>query len=134
MRHILTYKYEMISGSHHYSIQGPKMPKKLKKSTAEKEEVTLEEIVTITHLRKQKAERDMLHERRMERDLTRLLRSWHKDKLPKSVVFGFSASYMVNFIFACCTTPEEANHLLISTIAKQLVISNEIEHSETIIQ
>ena len=123
----------MISGSHHYSIQGPKMPKKLKKSTAEKEEVTLEEIVTITHLRKQKAERDMLHERRMERDLTRLLRSWHKEKLPKSVVVGFSASYMVNFIFDC-HTPEEANHLLISTISKQLLISNEIEHSETIIQ
>ena len=134
MRHIMTYKYVMISGSHYYSIQGPNMPKKLKKSTAEKEEVTLEEIVTITHLRKQKAERDMLHERRMERDLTRLLRSWHKDKLPKSVDFGFSASYMINFIFACCSTPEEANHLLISTIAKQLVISNEIEHSETMIQ
>ena len=123
----------MISGSHHYSIQGPNMPKKLKKSTAEKEEVTLEEIVTITHLRKQKAERDMLHERRMERDLTRLLRSWHKDKLPKSVVVGFSASYMVNFIFDCYT-PEEANHLLISTISKQLVRYNEIEHSETMIQ
>ena len=116
------------------------MPKKLKKSltdkkkyTAEKEEVTLEEIVTITHLRKQKAERDMLHERRMERDLTRLLRSWHNDKLPKSVVVGFSAAYMVNLIFAC-HTPEEASHLLISTISKQLVISNEIEHSETVIQ
>ena len=109
------------------------MPKKPEKSTAEKEEVTLEEIVTITHLRKQKAERDMLHERRMERDLTRLLRSWHKDKLPKSVIVGFSTSYMVNFIFAC-HTPEEANHLLISTISKQLLISNEIEHSETIIQ
>ena len=109
------------------------MPKKPEKSTAEKEEVTLEEIVTITHLRKQKAERDMLHERRMERDLTRLLRSWHKDKLPESVVVGFSASYMVNFIFDC-HTPEEANHLLISTISKQLLISNEIEHSETVIQ
>ena len=66
------------------------MPKKPKKSTAEKEEVTLEEIVTITHLRKQKAERDMLHERRMARDLTRLLSSWQKDKLPKSVVVGDS--------------------------------------------
>ena len=109
------------------------MPKKPEKSTAEKEEVTLEEIVTITHLRKQKAERDMLHERRMERDLTRLLRSWHRDKLPESVVVGFSASYMVNFIFHCYT-PEEANHLLISTISKQLLISNEIEHSETVIQ
>ena len=123
----------MISGSHHYSIQGPKMPKKPKKSTAKKEEVTLEEIVTITHLRKQKAERDMLHERRMARDLTRLLSSWQKDKLPKSVVVGFSAAYMVNFIFDCYT-PEEANHLLISTISKQLVISDEIEHSETVIQ
>ena len=129
----MTYKYMMIPGYLHYSIQGPNMPKKPKKSTAEKEEVTLEEIVTITHLRKQKAERDMLHERRMARDLTRLLSSWQKDKLPKSVVVGFSAAYMVNFIFDC-HTPEEANHLLISTIAKQLVISNEIEDSETMIQ
>ena len=109
------------------------MPKKPKKSTAEKEEVTLEEIVTITHLRKQKAERDMLHERRMERDLTRLLRSWHKDKLPKSVVFGFSASYMINFIFDCYT-PEDANHLLITTISRELIHSQDIKDSETIIQ
>ena len=116
------------------------MPKKLKnifnkqkKSIDEEEEITLEEVVTVSHLRKHRMETNLRHERRMERDLTRLLRSWHKDKLPKSVIFGFSASYMVNFIFACCT-PEEANHLLISTIAKQLVISNEIEHSETIIQ
>ena len=123
----------MISGSHHYSIQGPNMPKKPKKSTAEKEEVTLEEIVTITHLRKQKAERDMLHERRMERDLTRLLRSWHKDKLPKSVVFGFSASYMVNFIFNC-TTPEDANHLLVTANSRELIHTQDIEESETIIQ
>ena len=109
------------------------MPKKPEKSTAEKEEVTLEEIVTITHLRKQKAERDMLHERRMERDLTRLLRSWHRDKLPKSVVVGFSASYMVNFIFDCYT-PEDANHLLVTAISRELLKSNEIEDSETMIQ
>ena len=51
----MTYKYVMISGSHHYSIQGSKMPKKLKNifnkqknSTDEKEEITLEEIVTVT--------------------------------------------------------------------------------------
>ena len=129
----MTFKYEMISGSHHYSIQGPNMPKKLKKSTAEKEEITLEEIVTIAHLRKQKAERDMLHERRMERDLTRLLRSWHRDKLPESVVVGFSASYMVNFIFNC-TTPEDANHLLVTAISRELIHTQDIEESETIIQ
>jgi len=140
MRHILTYKYEMISGSQHYSIQGANMPKKLKnifnkqkKSTDEKEEITLEEIVTVTHLRKHRMERNMRHERRMARDLSRLIGSWHKDRLPKEVVIGFSAFYMVNFIFDCCT-PEEANHLLISTISKQLLISNEIEHSETVLQ
>ena len=123
----------MISGSHHYSIQGPNMPKKPKKSTAEKEEVTLEEIVTITHLRKQKAERDMIHERRMAHDLTRLLTSWHKDKLPKSVVVGFSASYMVNFIFDCCT-PEDANHILVTAISRELIHTQDIEDSETILQ
>ena len=116
------------------------MPKKLKnifnkqkKSTDEKEEITLEEIVTVTHLRKHRMETNMRHEQRMSRDLDRLIGSWHKDRLPKEVVVEFSASYMVNFIFHCYT-PEEANHLLISTISKQLVISNEIEHCETVIQ
>ena len=136
----MTYKYVMISGSRHYSIQGPNMPKKLKnifnkqkKSTDEKEEITLEEIVTVTHLRKHRIERNMRHERRMARDLNRLMSSWHKDRLPKEVGVGFSASYMVNFSFDCYP-PEEANHLLISTISKQLVRYNEIEHSETVIQ
>ena len=116
------------------------MPKKLKnifnkqkKSTDEKEEITLEEIVTVTHLRKHRMERNMRHERRMARDLTRLLRSWHKDKLPKSVVVGFSASYMVNFIFDC-HTPEDANHLLVTAISRELLKSNEIEDSETMLQ
>ena len=136
----MTYKYVMISDSNHYSIQEPNMPKKLKNtfnrkknSTDEKEETTLEEIVTVTHLRKHRMERNMRHERRMARDLNRLIGSWRKDRLPQEVVVGFSASYMVNFIFDCYT-PEEANHLLISTISKQLVISDEIEHSETVIQ
>ncbi len=136
----MTYKYVMISGSHHYSIQEPNMPKKLKNifnkqknSTDEKEETTLEEIVTVTHLRKHRMERNMRHERRMARDLNRLIGTWHKDGLPKEVVVGFSASYIVNFIFDCCT-PEEANHLLISTISKELVRYNENEDSETAIQ
>ena len=140
MRHILTYKYVMISGSQHYSIQGSNMPKKLKnifnkqkKSTDEKEEITLEEIVTVTHLRKHRMERNMRHERRMARDLNRLMNSWHKDRLPKEVVVGFSASYMVNFIFDCYT-PEDANHLLVTAISRELLKSNEIEDSETMIQ
>ena len=130
----------MISGSQHYSIQGSNMPKKLKnifnkqkKSTDEKEEITLEEIVTVTHLRKHRMERNMRHERRMARDLDRLIGSWHKDRLPKEVVVEFSASYMVNFIFNC-TTPEHANHLLITAISRELIHSQDIKDSETIIQ
>ena len=116
------------------------MPKKLKnifnkqkKSTDEKEEITLEEIVTVTHLKKHRMERNMRHERRMASDLNRLIGSWRKDRLPKEVVVGFSASYMVNFIFDCCT-PEDANHLLVTAISRELIHSNEIEHSETVIQ
>ena len=78
-------------------------------------------------------ERNMRHERRMARDLNRLIGSWHKDRLPKEVILGFSASYVVNFIFDCCT-PEDANHLLVTAISRELIHSNEIEHSETVIQ
>ena len=130
----------MISGSHHYSIQGPNMPKKLKnifnkqtKSTDEKEEITLEEVVTVSHLRKHRMERNMRHERRMARDLNRLMNSWHKDRLPKEVVVGFSASYMINFIFDCCT-PEDANHILVMAISRELIHTQDIEDSETMIQ
>ena len=140
MRHILTYKYVIISGSQHYSFQGSKMPKKLKntfnkqkKSTAEKEEITLEEVVTVSHLRKHRMETNLRHERRMARDLDRLIGSWHKDRLPKEVVVEFSASYMVNFIFNC-TTSEDANHLLVTAISTQLIRSQDIKESETILQ
>ena len=130
----------MISDSQHYSIQGSNMPKKLKnifnkqkKSTDEKEEITLEEVVTVSHLRKHRMETNLRHERRMARDLDRLIGSWHKDRLPKEVVVEFSASYMVNFIFNC-TTPEDANHLLVTAISRELIHTQDIEESETIIQ
>ena len=115
----------------------PKKPKNIfnrqKKSTDEKEETTLEEIVTVTHLRKHRMERNMRHERRMARDLNRLIGSWHKDRLPKEVVVRFSASYMINFIFDCYT-PEGANHLLVTAISRELIHSKDIEDSETVIQ
>ena len=116
------------------------MPKKLKKifnkqkkSTDEKEEITLEEIVTVTHLRKHRMERNMRHERRMASDLNRLIGSWRKDRLPKEVVVGFSASYMVNFIFDCYT-PEDANHLLVTAISRELIHSQDIQDTETTVQ
>ena len=116
------------------------MPKKLKKifnkqkkSIDEKEEITLEEVVTVSNLRKHRMETNLRHERRMARDLDRLIGSWHKDRLPKEVVVEFSASYMVNFIFDCYT-PEDANHLLVTAISRELLKSNEIEDSETVIQ
>jgi hypothetical protein len=69
----------------------------------------------------------------MARDLNRLIDSWRKDRLPKEVVVEFSASYMVNFIFNC-TTPEDANHLLVTTISRELIHTQDIEESETILQ
>jgi len=62
-----------------------------------------------------------------------LIDSWHKDRLPKEVVVEFSASYMINFIFNC-TTPEDANHLLVTAISRELIHTQDIEESETIIQ
>ena len=109
------------------------MPRKPKKDIDKmnKTELRQEVITTVMEARKQRMR--MHHERRIAEDLNRVIKKWHDAKLPKEIVVGFSASYMVNFIFDCYT-PEEANHLLISTIAKQLVRYNEIEHSETVIQ
>ena len=115
----------------------PKKPKNIfnehKNSTDKKGETTLEEIVTVTHLRKHRMETNMRHERRIAGDLNRLIGSWHKDRLPKEVVVGFSASYMVNFIFDCCT-PEDANHILVTAISRELIHTQDIKDTETIIQ
>ena len=72
--------------------------KKQKKSKKEKEE-TLKEMDRLIKLGQLEMEQELRHERRMAKDLDRLINSWHKDSLPKDLAVGFSGFYMVNFIF-----------------------------------
>ena len=106
--------------------------KKQKQSKKEKEEA-IKEMDRLIKLGQLKMEQELRHERRMAKDLDRLINSWHKDSLPKDLAVGFSAFYMVNFIFECCK-PEDANHLLITAIARQLIQSNSIKDTETTLQ
>ena len=129
----------MISGSHHYSIQGPKMPKKIKnifkkkKQSKKEKEEAIKEMDRLIKLGQLKMEQELRHERRMAKDLDRLINSWNKDSLPKDLAVEFSAFYMVNFIFECRKT-EDANHLLITAIARQLIQSYSFKDTETTLQ
>ncbi len=108
------------------------MPKKPKKTIDQTNRIAnRQRTKTIMEAREKRMR--MHHERRIAEDLNRVISKWHDARLPKDVVVGFSAFYMVNFVFDCYT-PSDANHLLVSAISRELVKSNEIEDSETIIQ
>ena len=108
------------------------MPRKAKKTIAKiKRTDDRQQIRTTIEARKQR--RRMRHERLIAEDLSRVIKKWHDARLPKEVVVGFSAFYMVNFVFDCCT-PTDANHLLVSAISREMLKTNAIEDSETMIQ
>ena len=96
-----------------------------------KTELRQEVITTVMETRKRRMR--MHHERRIAEDLNRVVKKWHDAKLPKDLVVGFSACYIVNFVFDCYA-PTDANHLLVSAISREMLKSNEIEDSETMIQ
>ena len=108
------------------------MPRKPKKTIAKiKRTEDRQQIRTAIEARKQRTR--MHHERLIAEDLSRVIKKWHDARLPKEVVVGFSAFYMVNFVFDCCT-PTDANHLLVSAISREMLKTNAIEDSETMIQ
>ena len=108
------------------------MPRKPKKNIDKMNKTELrQEVTTIMEARKRRMR--MHHERRIAEDLNNVIKKWHDAKLPKEIVVGFSASYMVNFIFDCYT-PEDANHLLITAISRELIHTQDIKDTETIIQ
>ena len=90
-----------------------------------------QEVKTIMKSRKRRMR--MHHERRIAEDLNQVVKKWHDAKLPKDVVVGFSACYIVNFVFDCYA-PTDANHLLVSAISREMLKWNEIADSETMIQ
>ena len=108
------------------------MPRKPKKNIDKMNKTELrQEVTTIMEARKRRMR--MHHERRIAEDLNRVVKKWHNAKLPKDVVVGFSACYIVNFVFDCYG-PTDANHLLVSAISREMLKSNEIEDSETMVQ
>ena len=108
------------------------MPEKPKKNIDKMNKTELrQEVTTIMEARKRRMR--MHHERRIAEDLNRVVKKWHDAKLPKEIVVGFSACYMVNFIFDCYS-PEDANHLLITAISRELIHSKDIEDTETTVQ
>ena len=108
------------------------MPRKPNKTIAKIKRIDdRQQTRTAIETRKQRTR--MRHERLIAEDLSRVIKKWHDARLPKEVVVGFSAFYMVNFVFDCCT-PTDANHLLVSAISREMLKSNEIEDSETMVQ
>ena len=108
------------------------MPRKPKKTIAKiKRTDDRQQIKTAIETRKQHTR--MRHERLIAEDLSRVIKKWHDARLPKEIVVGFSAFYMVNFVFDCCT-PTDANHLLVSAISREMLKTNVIEDSETMVQ
>ena len=109
------------------------MSRKPKKDTDKMNKTELRQEVISTMMEARKRRMRMHHERRIAKDLNRVIKKWHDAKLPKEIVVGFSACYMVNFIFDCYS-PEDANHLLITAISRELIHSKDIEDTETTVQ
>ncbi|SVB59489.1 uncharacterized protein METZ01_LOCUS212343 [marine metagenome] len=109
------------------------MPRKLKKSIDKMNKTELRQEAISTMMEARKRRMRMHHERRIAEDLNNVIKKWHDAKLPKEIVVGFSACYLVNFIFDCYE-PEEANHLLITAISRQLIHTKDIEDTETTVQ
>jgi hypothetical protein len=108
------------------------MPKKTKKTIDQTDRIAnRQRNKTIMEAREKRMR--MHHERRIAEDLNRVISKWHDARLPKDIVVGFSAFYMVNFVFDCYT-PTDANHLLVSAISRELLKTDAIEDSETMIQ
>ena len=109
------------------------MPKKPKKDIDKMNKTELRQEVISTMMEARERRMRMNHERRIADDLNNVIKKWHDARLPKEIAVGFSACFMVNFIFDCYE-PEEANHLLITAISRELIHTKDIEESETIIQ
>mgnify|MGYP001474100832 CR=1 FL=1 len=118
---------------HTIQQKGTRMPRKLKKSIDKMNKTELRQEAISTMMEARKRRMRMHHERRIAEDLNNVIKKWHDAKLPKEIVVGFSACYLVNFIFDCYE-PEEANHLLITAISRQLIHTKDIEDTETTVQ
>lgn len=109
------------------------MPNKPKKDIDKMNKTELRQEVISSMMEARKRRIRMHQERRIAEDLNDVIKKWHDARLPKEIVVGCTACFMVNFIFDCYG-PEEANHLLITAISRELIHTKDIEESETMMQ
>jgi len=133
MRHILSHHLGILYFFSYNTTQEPKMPKKPKKNIDKMNKTELHQEVISATIEARKRRVRMNQERRIAKDLNDVIKKWHDARLPKEIVVGCTAYFMVNFIFDCYGS-EEANHLLITAISRELIHSKDIEESEIIIQ
>ena len=73
------------------------------------------------------------HQESMARDLDRVIRGWHRKRIPVEDAVELSIDFMVNFAFLACKEASVANHLIVSAISRELILSGEVNESDTII-
>ena len=69
----------------------------------------------------------------MAKDLERVIRSWQRKRIPVEDTVELSIDFMVNFAFLACKEASVANHLIVSAISRELILSGEVNESDTII-
>ena len=68
----------------------------------------------------------------MGRDLNRVIKGWHRKRIPVEDAVELSTHFMVNFAFHVCEA-KDANHLIATAISRELILSGEVDESDTII-
>jgi len=69
----------------------------------------------------------------MARDLNSLIKGWHRKRIPVEDAVEISIDFIVNFAFYACKEASVANHLIVSAISRELILSGEVNESDTII-
>ena len=69
----------------------------------------------------------------MGRDLNRGIKGWHRKRIPVEDAVELSIDFIVNFAFYACKEASVANHLIVSAISRELILSGEVNESDTII-
>ena len=73
------------------------------------------------------------HQESMGRDLNRVIKGWHRKRIPVEDAVELSIDFIVNFAFYACKEASVANHLIVSAISRELILSGEVNESDTII-
>ena len=68
----------------------------------------------------------------MAKDLDRVIRGWQRKRIPVEDAVELSTHFMVNFAFHVCAA-KDANHLIATAVSRELILSGEVDESDTII-